>query len=528
MAQSGDRPPQLKWHMGAKHHTLSSDLTEVFGKLEMGVIRTDPSFIITYANPSARGILSVSGEDIAGLRLQDLLPDSVASQLDGAARSALEEDAVRHFDACFPGRTILWAHFRCIPVREGLTVFLEDVTELKQAQESLRKTNEELEARVLERTRHLRQTGRRLEEQKELLLTIIDNIPVMLTFYDPAGAIKLVNKAFEDLAGWSLEEARSINLIAACYPDASYRKEVWEHMMKANPGWKDLELTTRSGRILPSSWAYVRLSDGSLIGIGIDISERRKEALFQQHLLQAQKMEALGNLAGGIAQNLKNAFTPILIDTEMLMADLGRSNPHYPMLEEMMHAIHHGIDLVKHLLTFSRRTPQLMSPVDAVPLVVEVMNFLRASLPSTIEISFSCSVVQAVVMADATQIKQVLVNLGSNAGHFMRRKGGTLAVDLAGVELDGKAAPLVSPDLGPGPYVRIMVSDTGEGMSHEDLEHIFEPFYTSKAGGEGAGLSLSVVHGIVKNHGGAVTAESTPGSGAVFTVYLPLKAGLPQ
>ena len=528
MAQSGGRMPQLKGHMGAKRHTLSSDLMEVFGKLEMGVIRTDPSFIITYANPSAKDILNMSGEDIEGMLLQDLLPGPVASQLAGEARKAIAADKVQSFDACFPGRGLFWVHFRCIPVKEGVTIFLEDITELKQTQESLRKTNEDLEARVLERTGHLKQAGRRLEEQKELLLTIIDNIPVMLTFYDSGGTIKLVNRAFENQAGWSLEEARSINLIAACYPEASYRKEVWEHMMKANPGWKDLELTTRSGKILPSSWAYVRLSDGSLIGIGIDISERRKEARFQQYLLQAQKMEALGNLAGGIAQNLKNAFTPILIDTEMLMADLGRANPHYPMLEEMMHAIHHGIDLVKHLLTFSRRTPQLMSPMDVVPVVVEVLNFLRASLPSTIELSFSSSVDEAVIMADATQIKQVLANLGSNAGHFMRRKGGTLEVDLASVDLDGQSAALISPDLKPGAHVRIRVRDTGEGMPEEDLEHIFEPFYTSKAGGEGAGMSLSVVHGIVKNHGGAVTAESTPGSGAVFTVYLPMKGGREQ
>lgn len=524
MAQSERSTPQVRQHMGAKRRNLSSDLAEVFGKLEMGVVRTDLSFSITYANPTAQDILGMAGEGPDGLPLNDFLPRSVASELAAAVEKARREDGVQRFDACLSRGETLWVHFRCIPAHEGVTIFLEDITELKQTQETLRKTNEELEARVMDRTAHLRQTGRRLEEQKELLLTIIDNIPVMLTFYDPTGAIRLVNRAFEELAGWPLEEARSINLIAACYPDAAYRKEVWEHMMKASPGWKDLDLTTRSGELLPTSWAYVRLSDGSLIGIGIDISERRKEARFQQHLLQAQKMEALGNLAGGIAQNLKSAFTPILIDTEMLIADLGRASPLYPVLEEMMEAIRHGIDLVKHLLTFSRRTPQLMSPLDVVPVVAEALNFLRASLPSTIGIFFTSTVDEAVVMADATQIKQVLVNLGSNAGHFMRTKGGTLDVDLAGVDLDGQGAMLISPDLSPGAYVRIRVSDTGGGMPPEDLEHVFEPFHTSKAGGEGAGLSLSVVHGIVKNHGGAVTAGSAPGVGAVFTVYLPVKA----
>lgn len=479
-----------------------------------------------------------------------------------------------------------------------------------------------------------------LEEQKELLVTIIDNIPVMLIFYDSSGAVRLVNKAFERLAGWSMGEARRMNLMAAMFPDPVYRKEVWEFMMKSRPEWKDLELTTREGKILQSSWANVFLSDGSQISIGIDISERIKmekerirlasaieqadegvvifnhrwrieyvdsafedlsdmgrqeligrsisdltgffpdetyreivdraekegkkwtgrlrrkkapgeiievdlavspvydekgriidyillahdvtdEVRLQRQILQIQKMEAIGNLAGGIAQNLKNAFTPILIDIEVLMQDLGEQSPSYPILEEMLRATYQAIDLVRNLLIFSRRTPPAKVPMDMVPTFREAVNFLRASLPSTIEIRRAVEVKSARVLADPAQIKQMLINLGSNAGSSMQKTGGVMEVRLARDTLDAESALKFSPDLAPGRYVRIQVSDTGMGMDEETLKHIFEPFFTTKEMREGRGLGLPVVQGIVKDLGGAITVDSEPGKGTTFTVLLP-------
>ncbi len=622
-----------------------SETIEIFDKLDMGVIRIDNFSRPTYSNPRSEEILRMSPEEYAGRPIWDAFPAPLARQLAKELDRARKSDAAVSFDSYYADPQPIWLRFRCLPAGEGVTIFFEDITEIKNAEESLRKANDDLERRVQERTKNLRQTNRRMEEQKELLLTIIDNIPVMLTFYDPAGTVRLVNREFERLGGWSLEEARSMNLVAAIFPDPIYRKVVWENMMNARPGWKDLEMTTRSGKFMHSSWANVRLSDGSLIGIGIDISARKKmeqdllrlasaieqadegimilnqqweieyvnpayekisgfpkdelinkpvyflesffidntyqeiirrvkkegkawsghqkrkkasgelievnltvspvfgpqneiinyvflakditeELRFQQQLLQVQKMEAIGNLAGGIAHNLKNAFTPILIDTELLIEDLGKDNPSYPVLEEMLKATRQGIDLVRHLLTFSRRTPQRKKPIDTVPIVREVMNFLRASLPSTIEIRSRIGLDEAMTLADATQIKQVLINLGSNAGHSMEKQGGVLEVELESETLDVQSALRVSPDLDADSYIRIRVRDTGHGIDGAAIEHVFEPFFSTRGDGEGTGLSLSVVHGIIKDHQGSVAVESSPGEGTTFTVFLPkLKEG---
>ncbi|VFU12322.1 Wide host range VirA protein (modular protein) [anaerobic digester metagenome] len=612
----------------------------LFDRLNMGVLQIDASSRITYANPFSSELLHRPREQIEKKLFHDVFPQPVARRFYREMERAAARDAAASFEAICPALDNIWFLFRCVPSAEGSTVFFEDITELKNAREDLARTRQELEHRVQERTKNLRRTSRMLEEQKELLVTIIDNIPVMLIFYDSSGAVRLVNKAFERLAGWSMGEARRMNLMAAMFPDPVYRKEVWEFMMKSRPEWKDLELTTREGKILQSSWANVFLSDGSQISIGIDISERIKmekerirlasaieqadegvvifnhrwrieyvdsafedlsdmgrqeligrsisdltgffpdetyreivdraekegkkwtgrlrrkkasgeiievdlavspvydekgriidyillahdvtdEVRLQRQLLQIQKMEAIGNLAGGIAQNLKNAFTPILIDIEVLMQDLGEQSPSYPILEEMLRATYQAIDLVRNLLIFSRRTPPAKVPMDMVPTFREAVNFLRASLPSTIEIRRAVEVKSARVLADPAQIKQMLINLGSNAGSSMQKTGGVMEVRLARDTLDAESALKFSPDLAPGRYVRIQVSDTGMGMDEETLKHIFEPFFTTKEMREGRGLGLPVVQGIVKDLGGAITVDSEPGKGTTFTVLLP-------
>jgi PAS domain S-box-containing protein len=501
--------------------------------------------------------------------------------------------------------------------------------------------NEMLERKVEERTGSLEKAGRLMKDQKELLQTIIDSIPVIITLWSPSGKLKLVNRAFEQVTGWSAQDAAHMDILAAAFPDPAYRKSVIRKVARAKAAWDEFEMLTRSGRTLIISWAAVGLSDGTRVGIGIDITGRRKmekdiirlaaaieqtgdgiditnldgvieyvnpalekitgysreelvgesvsslpgflagsdecvlydrvrkdgrpwsgrqarkkksgevidvnvtispvrdesgqiistvsitrditrEIRLQEQLSQNQKLEAMGTLAGGIAHDLKNMLTPIVINSEIALMDLEDDHPARVLLEEIMQAARMGTDLVSQIVTFSRRSMQEKKPVAIGPVVREAVDFLRSALPSTIEIRQQLPGGDAVVMADSTRIKQVMINLGSNAGYAMREKGGELDIILTRDDVSEQEAERISPDLKAGTYVRIMVRDTGEGMDGPTMQRIFEPFFTTKKQGEGSGMGLSVVHGIVKEHQGAISVWSRPGRGSTFSVWLPV------
>jgi CheY-like chemotaxis protein len=239
---------------------------------------------------------------------------------------------------------------------------------------------------------------------------------------------------------------------------------------------------------------------------------------------QEQKMEAIGTLAGGIAHDFNNILAAIIGHAELLAQDL----PADPQLREgvagILSASQRARDLVQQILTFSRRREQQRRPMALQPVVLEALRLLRATLPTTIEIRTEIATDQAVVLADPTQIHQVVVNLCTNGAHAMRARGGVLSVSYGRMEVD---QPFASAHAGlrPGPYVRMTVSDTGHGMDGVTLERIFDPFFTTKAPGEGTGLGLAVVHGIMQNHEGLVTVESQPGRGSLFNLYFPAAGG---
>ncbi len=543
--------------------------------------------------------------------------------------------------------TYQWHLSRGFPLRDAQGKIVKwfgtatNIEIVKRAEEKVRRLNAELGQKVKERTRELAQTVTVLERQREVLQTVFDNIPVMLHVHDKEGNNVLVNREFERLLGWSLEELGNMDILDATYPDPDYRKEVWEYIQAAQPGWRDMEATTRSGVILPTSWTNVRLSDGSRIGIGIDVSERRKmeqdvrrlvkaieqagegitifssewtfeyvnpayeelsgyrrdelmgrnvsaftdyfvdsrfetimeyvtrqekewrgrqkgvkksgetfdislavtpvhnekgevvnfievarditgEVRMQEQLSQSQKLEAIGTLAGGIAHDLKNILTPIILNAEIAMMDLEEDHSVRELLQEIMQAAKMGTDLVKQIVTFSRQIPKEKRPVAIEPVVREAVDFLKSALPSTIDIHQQFNSGDAVVLADPTRIKQVMINLGTNAGHAMRENGGELDVRLTRKNLGKEEAKRLSPDLEAGSYVLIMVRDTGVGMDEQVMQRIFDPFFTTKKHGEGTGMGLSVVHGIVKDHKGAVRVWSRPGKGSTFSVWLPV------
>jgi signal transduction histidine kinase/ActR/RegA family two-component response regulator len=246
--------------------------------------------------------------------------------------------------------------------------------------------------------------------------------------------------------------------------------------------------------------------------------EERQQLAAQ--LRQSQHMEAIGRLAGGVAHDFNNILAAMIGYTELAMYDMPASSPVWSHLQEVLKAGQRAKALVHQILTFSRRTEREHTPVHLPLLVQESLSLLRASLPSTMEIRQHIAPEAGTVLADTTQLHQVVLNLCANAEYAMRQTGGILEVRLEVVDID-TALVAQYPTLRPGPYVRLMVQDTGHGMPPDVVERIYEPFFTTKAVGEGTGIGLSVVHGIVVDHGGTITVESQVGYGTTFTIYLP-------
>jgi len=256
-----------------------------------------------------------------------------------------------------------------------------------------------------------------------------------------------------------------------------------------------------------------------------DISERRRaeDALRQNEkvLRQAQKMEAIGTLAGGIAHDFNNILTPIIGYTEMAMMTAPPGDPIQTSLDEVLKASHRAKDLVKQILTFSRQTEHEVKPIRLIPLVKEVIQLLRGAILPTIELHTHVQTERDIIKADPTQMHQVIMNLCTNATHAMKEKGGILEIGIRQVVVDSHTHGQLA-RLRYGAYVEITVRDSGHGMDRSVLDRIFEPFFTTKRSGEGTGMGLAVVHGIIASLHGAITVESEVGKGTTFHVVLPL------
>ncbi|HQP72312.1 MAG TPA: ATP-binding protein, partial [Methanoculleus sp.] len=236
-------------------------------------------------------------------------------------------------------------------------------------------------------------------------------------------------------------------------------------------------------------------------------------------LAQAQRIEALDRFAGGIAHDLNNILYPIIINIEELLNEEREGSNRHEILYQTLKAAYRQRDLVKKILSFSRRSERANQPVRVRPLLEETLSFLRASLPSTISIQENIHVQTDVVMGDPIQIQQVIMNLCQNAADALESERGVIEIELANVRME----PLYYlRDMKAGDYLKLTVKDTGKGMSPAVVDRIFEPFFTRKDIGKGTGMGLPVVHGIVKSHGGTVTVESGEGRGSAFTVYLPI------
>ena len=253
------------------------------------------------------------------------------------------------------------------------------------------------------------------------------------------------------------------------------------------------------------------------IGIAGDCTENRK---LEDSLRQAQKMESVGQLAGGIAHDFNNILGGIVGNLYLAKLEASEQPAILDSLENIAAASQRATDLVKQILTFSRQVKPEREPVKLNHVVLEALKLLRASLPSTIRIQTELTETPT-VLANTTAIHQVVMNLGTNAWHAMQNQTGMLTIEMKVAEVDEDFAK-IRPDLHPGKYVQLSVSDSGCGMDSATLEHIFEPFFTTKAEGEGTGLGLAVVHGIMKTHDGGISVYSEPDVGTTFRLFFPV------
>ncbi len=286
----------------------------------------------------------------------------------------------------------------------------------------------------------------------------------------------------------------------------------------------EVELFRKDGSVMWGSLNInvVRGGDGKISffeGALQDITDSKR---LRAQLDQAQKMEAIGTLAGGIAHDFNNILTPIIGYAELSLISAGEDSRLERNMKQILLSANRAKELVKRILAFSRKSGHEREPVRVGLIIGEVLDLLRSSLPATIEIRKAVEedAVQSTIMAEPAQVHQVLMNLCTNAAQAMRAKGGVLTAGLANTRID-RPEEIGAPDISPGVYLRLTVSDTGHGMEEAVKERIFDPYFTTKGPDEGTGLGLAVVYGIVKNLCGAITVSSVPGQGATFCVYLP-------
>jgi PAS domain S-box-containing protein len=409
-----------------------------------------------------------------------------------------------------PDASHVLCHFNVTPLFDGLGdrigtfAMATDISERKQAEDALRHSE---------------------AKYRELFAAVSDAILVL-----DANTLQIidVNQSALHCYGYTREEFLSLKATDVTEDREISRKFIEEAVSKQQFRIPLRYHRRKDGSVFPVEISAVRFlfrEQALVCSVVRDLTERKraeeeKEKL-EAELHQARKMEAIGLLAGGIAHDFNNMLAVIMGFTELSLFKISKRNPIRGNLEHVLKAASRASEVVKQILTFARKGVQERKPVRMSPIVMEALKLLRSSLPSTIEIrhEFALKPGEDVVFADPGQIHQVLMNFGTNAGHAMRAKGGILIVKLS-VVTDGSQL-LEHPGLKAGPHVCLTVSDTGHGMDSTVLERIFDPYFTTKGLGEGTGLGLSVVQGIVKSHNGAITVKSIPGQGTTFSVFLP-------
>jgi len=463
----------------------------------------DGRLIFTDANPAAEKILGFDHRPLIGKTIEEAFPSAAQTDIPDRYRrictsgESWHSEQVNYEDNRIKG----WFEVHAFQINPGaMATMFRDISDRKAAEATLKK-----------------------EKEKFGVLTEMSPLGVALIGAD--GRYKYVNPKFKELFGYPLEEIESgRQWFRKAFPDPQYRREAIE-------SWINGLADSDNGAVRPRTYKVrcyddtdkmiqfrpVTMAGGDQFVIYEDVTERKQ---LEAHLQQSQKMEAIGTLAGGIAHDFNNILAAILGYGELLAYDMQKNTCAWQNLQALLKSAHRAKDLVGQILAFSRLNELHLMPVQISSIIKETLKMLRASIPTTIEIRRRIATTDGIVRANPTQIHQVLMNLCTNAAHAMRDKGGVLEVALNRIQVDQRSQSS-HPNLQTGAYLKISVRDTGHGIASDKLERIFDPYFTTKEAGEGTGLGLAVVRGIIKAHGGVITVESAPCKGALFEVYLP-------
>jgi two-component system, cell cycle sensor histidine kinase and response regulator CckA len=375
-----------------------------------------------------------------------------------------------------------------------------------------------LEMHVLEQGQHA------AEESLRKLSLAVEQSPDMVVVTDQSGIIEYVNPAFETLTGYTRHEVRghTPRILKSGEQGADVYQELWRTILAGNVFRGILVNRKKSGELyhVEQSICPVRDARGKIthfIATGRDLTERVR---LEAQLTQAQKMNAVGRLAGGVAHDFNNLLTIITSYSEMALDEIAPGSALSSKIQEVLLAARRAAELTRQLLAFSRKQPRALRVADLNEVIAGIAKTLPRLIGEDIEFSFTAGAGLGRVRVDPLQIEQILMNLASNARDAMPR-GGHLQIETSNVLLDDGYVASKQIDIPVGRYALISVSDNGEGIAPEHLPHVFEPFYTTKLSGQGTGLGLATVYGIVKQNKGFIWAYSEVGKGATFKIYLP-------
>jgi len=457
---------------------------------------------IVDANPAACSFYGWGHEELTSKKITDintLTDEQVYQEIEQAKSEQNQHFLFRHRLArdeivdveVFSGPIVLNG-------KQLLYSIVHDITERKQVIEALRASEEKYR-------------------------TVLEANPDPVVVYDIDGKVVYYNPAFTRVFGWSLGERLGKKMDVFVPEESLPETQTMINRVLAGESFSGIETRryTKEGKLIPVSisGAVLRDMDGNPVGSVINLRDISEQKNLEGQLQQAQKMEAVGTLAGGIAHDFNNLLQAIQGYTELLLMRKKEGESDWRELQEVIRASKRGAELTQQLLTFSRKVESKRRPLDLNQEVGELRELLERTIPKMIDVEFKLADNLKMVNADSAHLKQVLVNLAVNAKDAMA-EGGKLLIETQSVTLDQEFCRRYA-EVKPGDYVLFSISDTGHGMGKETLEHIFDPFYTTKEVGKGTGLGLAIVYGIIKNHEGYITCYSRPEVGTTFRIYLP-------